>query len=818
MQRLTISIIFSLFFLFVQGEELFCWSDSDGSTGLRLAWRRTPEEKWIPFEYDFVKNDFGPWGSHKKMYSPRLTFNSIDSLWTATWKATASNDVVASTTSPDLIHWSPQRYYAASSIQDSVMHLTSESVRADSAIINGRLEHGWSQHISPEIVDSLRLYVSLVKNRQRLFSQRASDDTIRFKGLSPVKTFIKADTASTKKISDKLIGIFFEDINYGADGGLYGELIQNRDFEYQPTDTKSRQTWSSTTAWNTEGDGRMSVDTVAPIHENNPHYIRLTGPITLSNSGYDGISVTEKARYRFSMSYRTTRNVKAKVCIIDKNGDIIASAPIKLKRNKNGKWTKITKTFQANATSSGCIFTLQIPDNTTIEADMISLFPESTFHGHTNGLRNDLAQKLADLKPQFVRFPGGCVAHGNGIDNIYDWKGSIGPIENRRPLRNLWGYHQTRGLGYHEFFEFCEDIGAEPLPVVAAGVPCQNSGLPSHHSHDAISTFGQQGGIPWSEMSAYIQDILDLIEYANGDPATSRWAQLRADAGHPEPFGLKYLGIGNEDLISEVFVPRYKMIYEAVRKHYPEIQIVGTAGPFYEGSDYEAGWQLARETGTDLIDEHYYVEPGWLIYNQTFYDNYDRQGPKVYLGEWAAHLPGRPNNIETALAGALYLTSVERNADVVEMTSYAPLLARRGHTQWRPDLIYFDNDSITLTPDYYVQYLFGNNTGDSYIPAEITVEDHGRHGVSQRIGVSIVEDSDSGDMIFKLVNMLPVDVTAEIDLSSLGIRHDLNVDAVILCGHPSDRNVSPKTVQMSLSHPSLPPYSFTLMRINKQNF
>ena len=253
---------------------------------------------------------------------------------------------------------------------------------------------------------------------------------------------------------------------------------------------------------------------------------------------------------------------------------------------------------------------------------MVSLFPVNTFKGRENGLRADLAQTLADLKPRFVRFPGGCVAHGNGLDNIYDWKGSIGKLEERKPLANLWGYHQTRGLGYHEYFQFCEDIGAEPLPVLAAAVPCQNSGWPSRFTHDDLTRYGQQGGLPMDSLDSYIQDVLDLIEYANG-PADSGWGARRAAAGHPEPFNLKYLGIGNEDMITEVFEERFNRINAAVKKAHPEIMVVGTVGPFYEGADYDEGWRIAREQKLDLVDEHYYVDPAWLIYNQDYYDDYD---------------------------------------------------------------------------------------------------------------------------------------------------------------------------------------------------
>lgn len=447
---------------------------------------------------------------------------------------------------------------------------------------------------------------------------------------------------------------------------------------------------------------------------------------------------------------------------------------------------------------------------------MVSLFPQNTFKGRKNGLRADLAQTLADLHPRFVRFPGGCVAHGDGVDNIYDWKGSIGALEERKPLRNLWGYHQTRGLGYHEYFLFCEDMGAEPVPVVAAGVPCQNSGTCSHHSVGELGCGGQQGGIPMEEMPQYVQDVLDLIEYANGDAKKTVWGKKRAQAGHPKPFNLKYIGIGNEDLITDIFEERFTMIFNAVKEKYPEVTVIGTVGPFYEGSDYEEGWKFATKMGIPMVDEHYYNTPGWFINNQDFYDRYDRNKAKVYLGEYAAHLPGRPNNIETALAEALYLTSVERNADVVTMTSYAPLLAKEGHTQWNPDLIYFNNTEVKPTVGYYAQQMYGQNAGSEYIASSVTL-DNAQDAVKKRIGVSVVRDGKTGDMIVKLVNLLPVAVNAKVELPSL---EGMNTTAVktVLAGKPTDKQARPVAGTMEVSEKfgyELPAYSFTVIRINK---
>ncbi len=314
-------------------------------------------------------------------------------------------------------------------------------------------------------------------------------------------------------------------------------------------------------------------------------------------------------------------------------------------------------------------------------------------------------------------------------------------------------------------------------------------------------------------MPDYVQDVLDLIEYANGD-VTTEWGARRAEAGHPEPFNLKYIGIGNEDLIGEVFVPRFKMIYDAVREKYPEVTVIGTVGPFFEGSDYEAGWELARELDIPMVDEHYYVAPGWYIYNRDFYDKYPRTGTKVYLGEYASHAPGRPSTLETALSIALYLTDVERNADVVTMTSYAPLLAKNGHTQWRPDLIYFDNTSVYPTVDYQVQKLYGNNSGNSYMPAAVNIATD-NDKAKARVGSSIVKDEATGDYIVKLVNMLPVAANVNLDLVPLGVTAE-KVMAEQLAGDPAATDTAVKKVEISLPEAVLPPYSFTVIRLSSK--
>lgn len=783
--------------------ELFNYAEPDGNSGLRLAWRADSTSQWQPLGYDFVRSDFGPWGSFKKMFGPKLFVNGADGRWTAIWKASPDGDVTALASTADFASWTPQQYFASPLDLPRDMY-PANALTPDSATIDGKRYGGYVQKASATLVDSLKKFVEHRRSLDRLYGERTADDSKRFAGLKEVNMTVSPAKAPAKPISDMLVGIFFEDINYGADGGLYAELVQNRDFEYKPSDRTGDQKWNATRAWSAEGDGSMTILTDKPVHPNNPHYAHISahGDFALSNEGYDSIAVKKGETYRFSLMASAPAPCKIRVSLTDKSGRTLATKTISV---KGDSWNTYKAELKPSASCTDASLTLRFAKGTEADIDMVSLFPAKTFRGRENGLRADLAQKLADIHPRFVRFPGGCVAHGDGIDNIYDWKGSIGPLEARKPLRNLWGYHQTRGLGYHEYFQFCEDIGAEPLPVLAAGVPCQNSGQPHSHSTCAIDTYGQQNGIPMEDMPAYIQDVLDLIEYANG-PADSKWGSLRAAAGHPEPFNMKYIGIGNEDMITEVFVSRFKMIYDAVRAAHPEITVIGTVGPFYEGTDYERGWQLARELEIPMVDEHYYVAPGWLIYNRDFYDSYPRGGTKVYLGEYASHLPGRPNNVETALSDALYLTDVERNGDVVAMTSYAPLLAKNGHTQWRPDMIYFDNTDVYPTPEYYVQRLYGNNSGDRYIPTTLAV-DSSDPKVKARIGVSVVADSKTGRRVVKLVNMLPVPLKA--NLSELGIKAK-NVSAEQLTGDPADETAKSAHTTVALPEATLPPYSFTV--------
>ena len=596
-----------------------------------------------------------------------------------------------------------------------------------------------------------------------------------------------------KPISPDLFGIFFEDINYAADGGLYAELIQNRSFEYRSTEQRS---WNEASFWElvTRGEGAkggFGIGESVPVHPNNPHYAVLDvanvgDGVGLMNGGFDGIPVKAGETYDVSIFAKQLymnarwggdssidgRPMPVKVRLETKDGTSLGETSLQI---VGRDWKRYEMSIVASKTESAARFVLLALARGGIALDEISLFPRNTFRNRKNGLRADLAQVIADLKPRFIRFPGGCLAHGNGIGNIYRWKDTIGPVEQRKQQANLWGYHQTAGLGYFEYFQFCEDIGAKPLPVVAAGVSCQNSGH--------VAGVGQQR-VPMQDMPAYVQDVLDLIEWANG-PADSAWGAKRAAAGHPEPFKLEYLGIGNEDHITPEFRERFKMIFEAAKAKHPEIKVIGTVGPFASGEDFDAGWKLAGELRVPIVDEHYYVPPDWFWNNLSRYDAYDRSKSHVYVGEYAAHDDHRKSTLRAALAEAAYLTSLERNGDVGRLSSYAPLLAKQGHTQWRPDLIYFDNTTVSPTINYHVQKVFSTNAGDACFSTNID-------GDVKALAISCVRESKSGDVILKIVSRAGAVTPVRIDVSSLG-DFKTSATCATLSGDPMAENEFGKT-------------------------
>jgi alpha-N-arabinofuranosidase len=625
------------------------------------------------------------------------------------------------------------------------------------------------------------------------------------------------NTRGGKKISPDLFGLFFEDINYSADGGLYAELVQNRSFEYSPTD---KPEWNPFSFWEyiTPGFsyGSISVETNNPVHPNNPHYVVLNiehvgdgGGVGIKNYGFDGIVIRAGDKYNLSLflSQLTPEPVSISVSLQNRKGKIIAESSFSTSVRD---WKKYATSLISTESNDSATLVILATTKGKLALDVISLFPEKTFRNRENGMRPDLAQLLEDMKPKFIRFPGGCLAHGDGLGNMYRWKNTIGPLEERIEQKNIWNYHQTAGLGYFEYFQFCEDIGAKPVPILPAGVSCQNSG-----GTWRIGGTGQKA-IPMNEMADYIQEVLDLIEWANG-PVSSTWGAKRAAAGHSASFNLQYIGIGNEDKITPEFEERFKMIYTAVKAKHPEITVIGTVGPGQDGDDFTKGWKFANQLSLPVVDEHYYCAPEWFMGNLHRYDTYPRNATKVYLGEYASW----GNKLSNAITEALYLISLERNGDVVKMSSYAPLFAKKGFTQWKTDMIYFDNVKICPSINYYVQKLFSTNQGDFYFDRIIAKDER-----DSTLAASCVKDSRTGDIILKLVNVGKDPGTMKINLS--GFKNLVpDAEKTVLTGNADDENtfensanVVPQVSAYKVSSKfeySVPSMSLTVLRIKLLN-
>ena len=596
--------------------------------------------------------------------------------------------------------------------------------------------------------------------------------------------------AGGKQISDELIGIFFEDISSSADGGLYAELLQNGSFEFNLAE---RDGWGPGTAWRVIRPGHSLGLAQAlqqdPIHPNNPNYMRLTTErvrefkdydgwkgFGLENHGFDGISVKADACYDFSFFARNVdgKDKQVRVSLVEpgKKARVLADTVLTV----NGQtWTPYTATLRANGDCRNAALRVLVLTLGVMDVDQLSLMPQDTYKGH--GLRRDLAEALEALNPKFLRFPGGCVVHGggDGFWNTYRWKTTVGPKEQRRQLKNTWGYHQSMGLGYYEYFQMCEDMNMQPVPILPCGVSCQGA----NGGWEMWPTQAQDV-VPMQEMDEWVQDALDLIEWANGDENT-KWGKVRAAAGHPKPFGLKYLGIGNEEKISPEFVERFKYMYAKITEKHPEIVIVGTAGPgSHPGNpDYEAGWKLARELDMPILDEHYYEKHDYFETSRQ-YDSYPREGKtKVYLGEYAS----KDKKMRDALAEALYLLHVERNGDIVCMTSYAPLFARKNATNWNPDLIYFDNERPFLTCSYYVQQMFGQSSGNYYYGDCVTFEGEKTNMQEQ----SVVLNTKTRQLFVKVCNAAADARKVNIDLSRFsGLKK--NAVKTTLAGEPDQEN------------------------------
>ncbi len=540
-------------------------------------------------------------------------------------------------------------------------------------------------------------------------------------------------------IQKTMYGIFFEDINYGADGGLYAELIKNRSFEFP----------QSLLGWTTFGNVEVRTDE-APF-PNNPHYIRLSYPghdekqTGLDNEGFFGIGVKQDAEYRFSVWARLPQeNISGslRVELIDPESSVFSTQKLTI---DSKEWKKYQVVLKAGKTEAKARLRIFLASKNAVDMDHVSLFPVDTWKGCENGLRKDLAQALYDLHPGVFRFPGGCIVEGTDLQTRYQWKNSVGPVENRKLNENRWeytfpnrffpDYFQSYGMGFFELFQLSEEIGAEPLPVISCGLSCQFQNK-DDKAHVAVN-----------DLDPYIQDALDLIEFANGD-ATTKWGKLRADMGHPASFNLKMIAVGNEQW-GKLYPERLEPFVKAIRSKYPAIKIIGSAGPSPDGKDFEFGWSEMKRLKADLVDEHYYKDPQWFLANAKRYDNYDRKGPKVFAGEYACHPKNRKNNFESALCESAFMTGFERNADVVYQCTYAPLFAHVEGWQWKPDLIWFDNLRSVKSPNYYVQQLYGMHVGTNVLP---TVENKLPLAGQDGIFASSALDKNKNEIILKIAN------------------------------------------------------------------
>ncbi|MBR0274892.1 MAG: carbohydrate binding domain-containing protein [Prevotella sp.] len=566
-------------------------------------------------------------------------------------------------------------------------------------------------------------------------------------------------------VQPTMYGLFFEDINFAADGGLYGELVKNRSFEFP----------QSYMGWRVFGNVELEDD--GPF-ERCPHYVVLSDPghkerrTGLQNEGYFGIGVEKDKEYRFTVWAKAPEGKsQIRVQLIKENTMEERQEFVEKKLDvTSSDWQKYTVTLRSPRTEQKAQLRIFLSSSKPVCLEHISLFPLDTYKGRENGLRRDLAQALEDIHPGVFRFPGGCIVEGTDLETRYQWKNSIGPVENRPLNRNRWedtfdyryfsDYYQSYGLGFYEFFLLSEDIGAEPLPVLSVGLSCQ------------FQNKTEEAHVPMDKLDPYIQDCLDLIEFANGD-VNSEWGKKRAEMGHPAPFNLKYIGVGNEQW-DDLYYDRLEVFMKAIRAKYPDIKIVGTSGPDSEGKMFDKGWAAMKRLKADLVDEHFYRNEDWFLgtaeahakygnCGATRYESYDRKGPKVFAGEYACHGKNKHkwNHYEASLYEAAFMTDMERNADVVYMTAYAPLLAHVDGWQWRPDLIWFDNTRMFRSVSYYVQQMYATNKGTNVLQlttidpldakGKKTIPVAGQRGMDGLFASSVYEAS-TGEVIIKVIN------------------------------------------------------------------
>lgn len=580
---------------------------------------------------------------------------------------------------------------------------------------------------------------------------------------------------NTKKVGaavqPTMYGIFFEDINYAADGGLYGELVKNRSFEFP----------DALMGW--KAFGKFEVKNDGPF-ERCPHYVVLNysghndAATGLQNEGYFGIGIDKDEEYRFSVWAKTVSgDANVEVSLVDESTmeehQEFATAELKVSGNE---WKKYELILKSPKTVQKANLRLLLKGKNGVALEHVSLFPKHTFKDRENGMRRDLAQALYDLHPGVFRFPGGCIVEGSSLDQRYQWKNSIGPVENRPLNGNRWlstfnyrlfpDYYQSYGLGFYEYFLLSEDIGAEPLPVLNVGMACQFQNPNDPSAHVAVK-----------DLQPYIQDCLDLIEFANGDVNTT-WGKKRAEMGHPAPFNLKFLAVGNEQW-DDLYYERLRPFVKAIKAKYPNIKLIGTSGPDSEGKMFEKGWKAMKELKADLVDEHFYRDEHWFLSHGLRYEGYDRKGPKVFAGEYACHGKGKKwNHFETSLYEAAFMTDLERNADVVDMATYAPLFAHVDGWQWRPDMIWYDNTRMFKSVSYYVQQMYACNKGTNVLPLTMNGKSVAGQEGQDGLFASAVVDKKKGEIIVKVANTS--DKAQDVTLNLNGLKGSRSATATTL--------------------------------------
>lgn len=598
-------------------------------------------------------------------------------------------------------------------------------------------------------------------------------------------------------------GIFFEDINFAADGGLYAEMVKNRSFEFP----------MPLMGWSKTGTGKILIENTTNLRY---AHVTVNGSYGLTNEGFRGMGFQKNETYDFSiLAKKLSGGVKLRIEAVNYAGNKIGEISI---GNISGEWQTYKASFTSTDTAMKGKLNVWFEGNGAVDVDQISLFPKNTWKGRANGMRSDLVQLLADMKPGFLRFPGGCIVEGRDLTNRYQWKATVGAVNERKTIMNRWNvefrhrptpdYYQSFGLGFFEYFQLAEDIGAEPLPILNCGMACQ------YNSGEVVAM---------QQLDPYVQDALDLIEFANGDVNT-RWGKLRAGMGHDAPFNLKYLGIGNEQW-DEQYIERYKEFHKVLKEKYPSVKLISSVGPSPEGKMFDYAWKELRTLNADIVDEHYYASPEWFFQHVDRYDNYDRRGPKIFAGEYAAQSRGiaraeNQNNWLAALSEAAFMTGLERNGQVVQMASYAPLFAHADAWQWTPDLIWFDNLRSYGTPNYYVQKLFSTNKGTHFVPV---LENGEAIKGKDSLYASSVIDKAAGEVVLKIVNAGPQPVSIVTNIAGArlsakqAVKQVITADKLMVNSFDSPQAIVPVTENVAVKRTGvaleLKPYSLTVLRI-----